>query len=107
MEYGILVLIAIVLGGGVAGGMLSAWSCIRRLLALEESLKLVLMSYEDRINQLTKIVVRQDKSEASKTRWSKKELSDEALAKTLTATHPDQTSFIVGHPWDPRTWGTK
>lgn len=105
MDVVFLVLIAGCLAAGVAGGLLSAWSCHRRLLALELDLKTILTSYEDRINQLTKIVVRQDKSDAAKARWSKKDSADESLIKTLTEGHDAQRSLALGHPWDPRTWG--
>lgn len=101
MDYAFLGLIALVVGGGVCGGLLSAWSCHRRVLALEETFKLVMTSYEDRINQLTKIVVRQDKSEAAKTRWSKKDAEVEAIAALAK-----NNANPVGHPWDPRTWGS-
>jgi len=99
MDIALLLLIACALGGGVAGGLLSAWGCHRRVLALEETFKLVMTSYEDRINQLTKIVVRQDKSEAAKVRWVKADKQLEEIRQL--ATQPPQ----VGHPWDPRTWG--
>ena len=101
MEYALLVLIALCLGGGVAGGLLSAWSCHRRILALEQNSQLLFTSLEDRIGQLTKIVVRQDKSEAAKTRWSKKDAEVEAIAALAKTTQPNNL-----HPWDPRTWGS-
>jgi len=104
MEYGLLLFLAVALGAGVGGGLLSAWSCHRRILALEENLKIVLVALEDRVNQLTKIVVRQDKTEAAKARWSGKKAEDEALAKVLTQPDPMQPAL---HPWDPRTWGAK
>ena len=105
METASVMIIAACLGAGVAGGMLSAWSCHRRVLVLEETFKLVVVSLEDRIKQLTAIAVRQDKSEAAKARWSKKEQDDHALAKALALTGPDPTTPAAGHPWDPRTWG--
>jgi hypothetical protein len=101
MEYGLLVVISLCLGSAVCGGLLSAWSCHRRLLALEETLKVILTAYDDRLNQLSKIVVRQDKTEAAKIRWSGKAAQDEALAKSLTAAAP----ALARHPWDPRLWG--
>jgi len=99
MDIAILILIACALGGGVAGGLLSTWGCHRRILALEETFKLIATSYEDRINQLTKIVVRQDKSDAAKVRWGRADKQLEEIKQL--ATQPPQ----VGHPWDPRTWG--
>lgn len=104
MDYAILLFISAALGCGVAGGLLAAWGCHRRVLALEENLKIVLVSLEDRVNQLTKIVVRQDKTEAANARWSGKKAKDEELAKVLIDAQPTQTTL---HPWDPRTWGAK
>jgi len=105
MEYGILLFIASALGCGVAGGFLASWSCHRRILALEETLKVIVTAHDDRLNQLTKIVVRQDKSEAAKVRWSGKTAKEDALVESLK-TLPGQTTLIdAGHPWDPRTWG--
>ena len=105
MDYGIVFLIALVLGAGVAGGLLSAWGCHRRLLALEENLKVILMAYDDRLNQLSKIVIRQDKTEAAKARWSKKDVDEVTLAKALTEIPGHMRMGEPGHPWDPRTWG--
>lgn len=103
MEYGFLVLIAAVVGGGFAGGLLNAWSAHRRILAIEENLKIVLGALDDRINMLQKIVIRQDKSEAAKVRWSKKERDDDEIAKMLTGKPSD--NGMMPAAWDPRTWG--
>mgnify|MGYP003547991167 FL=1 len=103
MEYGILLFIASALGAGTAGGFLAAWSCHRRLLALEENLKVILLAYDDRLIQLTKIVVRQDKSEAAKVRWSGKETKDQEAASALLKL--GSATDVPGHAWDPRTWG--
>jgi hypothetical protein len=107
MDYVFLLLIALCLGAGVGGGLLSAWNCHRRLLALEENLKIILDAFNDRLNQLSKIAIRQDKSEAAKTRWSKKDVEESALAKSLTTVLPGQSESFPGHPWDPRTWGER
>lgn len=103
MELGILAVIALVLGAGVTGGLLNAWSCHRRLLAIEENLKIVLGAIDDRINMLQKIVIRQDKSEAAKVRWSKKDREAEEIEKMLTVKPLD--NGIMPAAWDPRTWG--
>jgi hypothetical protein len=105
MDVALLLLIAGCLGAGVGGGVLASWGCHRRLLALEENLKVILTAYDDRISQLTKIVVRQDKTEAAKARWSQKDLKEDALAKTLTQISGTNETPGLGHPWDPRTWG--
>jgi len=105
MDYVVLAMIAGCLGAGVGGGVLVSWGCHRRLLALEQNLKIILTAYDDRLNQLTKIAVRQDKTEAAKARWSKKELQDENLAIALTNGAKDRTIEANPHAWDPRTWG--
>lgn len=105
METASVIIIAACLGAGVAGGVLSALACHRRMLVLEETFKLVVVSLEDRIKQLTTIAIRQDKSEAAKTRWTKKEVDEHALLKQVTDASGGQGSSLVGHPWDPRTWG--
>jgi hypothetical protein len=108
MEYGILLIIAFSLGAGVAGGLLAAWSCHRRMLVIEETLKVVLPAMDDRIAQATKIATREQKTEAANIRWSKAKRQDESLAEQLTKTGPGQTDLaLIGHPWDPRTWGSK
>jgi len=103
MEYGILVLIALTLGAGFAGGLLNAWSAHRRILAIEENLKIVLGALDDRINMLQKIVIRQDKSEAAKVRWTKKEQDDNEVARILTGKPLGSPAMPAA--WDPRTWG--
>jgi len=105
MDYAFLALIAFFLVAGVAGGLLFAWSCHRRVLALEENLKVILDAFNDRLNQLSKIAIRQDKSEAAKTRWTKKDQDEAGLMKTLTDQSGSVSSQVSGHPWDPRTWG--
>lgn len=106
MDIVTLIVIASCLGAGAAGGLISAWSCHRRVLVLEETFKIVVTSLEDRIEQVTKIAVRQDKSDAAKVRWSKKESDDQKVLSEL-----DKSRVAMGlsnsenHPWDPRTWG--
>lgn len=104
MEYAVLTLIACALGAGTAGGFLASWSCHRRLLALEENLKVILGAYDDRLNLLNKIVTRQDKSEAAKVRWSNKDAKDEEAIAALSKL--GSPSHAAPHPWDPRTWGS-
>jgi len=105
MEYGLLFLVALVVGGGVAGGLLSSWGCHRRLLTLEENLKVILLAYDDRLNELSRIVVRQDKREAAETRWSGKKEKEDATLKALQNLGASNGGAPAGHPWDPRTWG--
>lgn len=102
-EYGLLILACLL--AGVIGRLLVDFSWHRRLLALEEGIKAVLIAYDDRLNELTRIVTRQDKREAGETRWKKKNAEDEATLKALTDTRGESLSPAVGHPWDPRTWG--
>ena len=103
MDYAILALIACCLGAGVAGGFLSAWSCHRRLLAIEENLKILFQAYDTRLAQIEKLLVRFQKQEAVGSRWDRAKAKDEALAQTLT----QAVTVPSTHPWDPRTWGDK
>jgi hypothetical protein len=105
MEYGILALIGIVLGASVAGGLLAAWSCHRRVLVLEESIKVYFTSFDDRLNVLSRIATREQKSDAAKTRWNKKDAQEAELAKVLTDSSNGSTSVALMNAWDPRTWG--
>lgn len=82
--------------------MFAAWSTNRRLLAVEEYLKVREPAVDDRLNQIQKVAIREMKSDAAKTRWSKREVEEAALVKQLAnpaATEPDLAL------WDPRTWG--
>jgi hypothetical protein len=101
MEYGILALIASVLGGGVAGGLLAAIGYHRRLLVLEESITVYRTAVNDRLNELERITTRDIKREAANIKWSKKSTADEALAQQLVS----RSANGPGHAWDPRTWG--
>jgi hypothetical protein len=103
MEYGLLLITVVALGAGVAGGLLAAWSCHRRVLVIEETLKVVLPAMDDRIAQATKIATREQKTEAANIRWKKAKSQDEALAEELVK--PPGVPAVIGHPWDPRTWG--
>jgi hypothetical protein len=106
MEYGLLLLITAVVAGGVAGGLLGAWSCHRRILVLEETWKVMSVCYEDRLKQIEKIITRQDKSAAATIKWSKKAAEEEALAAILAKPANGATpAAVAAHPWDPRTWG--
>jgi hypothetical protein len=105
MEYGLLALIALVVGAGAAGGVLTGWSCHRRVLVLEESIKVYITAFNDRLNEVERIATRDQKREAANFKWSKKAKDEEALAANLTR-DPNGTALIpAGHAWDPRTWG--
>lgn len=101
MDYALIAMIAACLGAGVAGGLLSAWSCHRRLLAIEENLKILFQAYDTRLAQIEKLLVRLQKQEAVGIRWDKAKSKDEALALSLSQNPP----VAVKHPWDPRLWG--
>jgi hypothetical protein len=105
MEYGILALIALVVGAGVTGGVLAGWSCHRRVLVLEESIKVYITSFNDRLNEVERIATRDQKREAANVKWSKKAKDEEALAANLTRDSGVNALVQPGHPWDPRTWG--
>jgi len=85
MELGLLALIALVLGGGVAGGLLTTWSLYRRTLRLE-----------DIVNQLQDIVTRQDKRKAAEVRWTKADLQAAQLAEAIKRS-PEPSN--AGNPW--------
>jgi len=85
MDIALLVVIACVLGGGVAGGLVTTWSLYRRTLRLE-----------DLVNTLQDIVTRQDKRKAAEVRWTKADLQAAQLAEAMkhSADKPQP-----GNPW--------
>lgn len=70
MELGLLVAIALVLGGAVAGGLVSTWSLHRRTRKLEYAVN----DIEDRL-----LTVRN--REKSQKRWEKEQTIDDELAQ--------------------------
>jgi hypothetical protein len=103
MDYALLLLIALVLGGGVSGGLLTSWSCHRRQLALEQLVKTLQLSYDVRMDKLEAVVTSRIKTEAAKSRWSKKEAEDLALAQALTKEQNGEVSIPAA--WQASTWG--
>jgi hypothetical protein len=101
MVWEILLVMVLGAASGTACAALFSWSSQRRLLALEEYLKVREPHVDDRLKQIEKIAIREMKSDAAKARWSKREVEETALAAQLTnkAAQPDLL------PWDPRTWG--
>jgi hypothetical protein len=87
---------------GVLGGLLGSWSSYRYQLVLDQRQKAMETMFDDRLNQIQKIVTRQDKTAAVETRWKKSKQADEALATELTAVPAVRPAM---HPWDPRLWG--
>lgn len=105
MEYGLLALIALVLGAGTAGGVLVGWSCVRRMLAIEEWLKVKDFSYEARFKELERLYIKAEKRDAAETRWTGHKKKVEADAENLLKVVGQGPGEPAGHPWDPRTWG--
>jgi hypothetical protein len=102
MDYVYLVNFAVSLIVGVIGGLIGNWSSWRFQLVLDQRQKTMETCYDDRLNQIQKIITRQDKTAAVTARWEKSKKSDEALAQELT-TVPAARSRVL--PWDPRLWG--
>lgn len=103
MDYAFLATIALVLGGGVSGGLLTSWSCHRRQLALEQLVKTLQLAYDVRMDKLEAVVTSRVKTEAARSRWSKKEAEDNALAQALTNKEPLEAAWPAA--WNPATWG--
>lgn len=76
MELGLILLIAVILGGSVAGGLVTTWKLHRRMLRLE-----------DIVNTLQDITTRQDKKAAAQVRWSKADLQAAELMKAQQRTN--------------------
>ena len=83
----VALLVTIMAGGaaGIAVWLLLAWTMLRRQLALEHYVKTLEEAVAARLDTLGKIKERQDKSEAAKVRWSKKELEEQAHLADLQA----------------------
>jgi hypothetical protein len=93
---------AISLFVGVLGGLIGSWSSYRYQLVLDQRQKAMETVFDDRLNQIQKIVTRQDKTAAVMARWEKGKKADEKLAEELT---PARDPRQVMLPWDPRLWG--
>jgi hypothetical protein len=97
-----LVNFAVSLLVGVLGGLLGSWSSWRYQLVLDQRQKAMETAYDDRLNQIAKIVTRQDKTAAVTARWEKSKKADETLAQELTTVPAVRA---MPRPWDPRLWG--
>lgn len=101
MEYVYAALVPLCLLAGYVGGLFRTWTVHQRTLALEQHVATLQLAYDDRFKKLSEIVTRQDKSEAAKARWSKKDMQDAALADSLT-----KKNEVLPFPshWDPHTF---
>jgi hypothetical protein len=72
MELAILMVIAAVIGGGVAGGLLTTWQVHRRLFRLEYAQ-----------NDTERILTRETKKRAADGRWSKDKDEERELLKLM------------------------
>jgi predicted transcriptional regulator len=102
MDTVFIVNIVVSLIVGILGGLIGHWSTIRFQLVLEQRQQAMEVVLNDRINQIAKIVTRQDKVNAVETRWAQKKTRDETLVKELTEL---PLAKPAPHPWDPRLWG--
>ena len=86
----IVVLVSIMAGVavGIAVWLLLSWTMLRRQLALEHYVKTLEEAVAARLDTLGKIKERQDKSEAAKVRWTKKELEEQAHLADLQQKTP-------------------
>ena len=96
MEIAVLVSIFAAVALGIAVWLLLSWTMLRRQLALEHYVKTLEEALGARIDTLGKIKERQDKSEAAKVRWTKKELEDQATLKEIQQTAPQ---FVLPQGW--------
>lgn len=96
MELALLISIFIGLSLGIAVWLLLSWTMLRRQLALEHYVKTLEDSLGARLDTLGKIKDRQDKSEAAKVRWTKKDLEDQATLKEIQETAP---KFVMPQGW--------
>lgn len=101
MNAELLLVILAVVAIGVASFLLPNWSLHRRVLVLEQQLKTQETVFDERLSKLSDIVTSRVKSDAVKTRWSKRDMEDAATIKSLATVAPQ----VTAHPWDPRTWG--
>ena len=76
MDNAILVLIALVLGGGTAGGLLGAWGGIRRTLALKTRVDALELDLELFKRQLVAEIKRRSGQEGLDQRKRNKEIED-------------------------------
>lgn len=97
-----LVNFAVSLVVGILGGLIASWSSYRYQLVLDQRQKAMETMFDDRLNQIQKIVTRQDKTAAVTARWEKNKKADEKLIEDLTTAPVVQQKL---HPWDPRLWG--
>ena len=85
MDIALLLSIFIGISVGIAVWLLLSWTMLRRVLALEHYVKTLEEAVAARLDTLGKIKERQDKSEAAKVRWTKKELEEQAHLADLQA----------------------
>lgn len=97
MDTAILVLIAVVLGGGVAGGTLSAWGVVRRTLGLKTRVDALELDLELFKRQLVAEVKRRSGAEGLAQTKRNKEI--EELARTLPTQKNVQVTNNLEQAW--------
>ena len=96
MDLVVLISIFAAVALGIAVWLLLSWTMLRRQLALEHYVKTLEEALAARLDTLGKIKERQDKSEAAKMRWSKKELEEQAMMAELHNKKTDIVPFPPG-----------
>jgi len=97
VDTAILMLIALVLGAGAAGGLLSAWGCARRTLALKTRVDALELDLELFKRQLVAEIKRRAGQEGLDQRKRNKEI--EELARSLPAQKNVQQAPVFEQAW--------
>lgn len=97
MDTAILMLIALVLGAGAAGGLLSAWGAVRRTLGLKTRLDALELDLEVFKRQLVAEVKRRSGAEGLAQTRRNKEI--EELARILPAKINEQSAPNFAPAW--------
>ena len=97
MDTAILMLIALVLGSGAAGGLLSAWGAVRRTLGLKTRLDALELDLEVFKRQLVAEIKRRSGAEGLAQTRRNKEIDD--LARNMHTKINEQPAPNFGPAW--------
>ena len=101
MDTAILMMIALVLGGGTCGGLLGAWGAVRRTLALKTRLDALELDLELFKRQLVAEIKRRSGQEGLDQRKRNKEIED--LVRNL----PTEKNVQPVNNFAPAWWETE